>query len=379
MLLAMVFYGLWMYQRKERYLLHIIAAFLLYAVGLLMQILKVPADYGLNALVTAFVYLSAMVFLCQGVLFRHARKMPYVAQFILISFVMIGLYYFYYVDKNILARIYLLNFGCGLIILMVMPALKYLKESKLIDRILYWTFFIFSLSFFVRTPITLLIPSGDSLKERFSSSTFWLVLQVSLLFFVVFFAVVLMIVVMHDHVERLRRERDEDVLTGCLNRRGFFSAIESRIVEISSRDHFVLLVDVDYFKAINDTHGHAVGDEVLHLFAKTLREALGPKDLIGRIGGEEFAILLSSTQTKAEAIALAEHLRHQVRVTPYQGLSSGPLYFTASFGLAPFAISIDHTLQQADALLYQAKKLGRNRVEASLEVRPTPPVPACTA
>lgn len=184
---------------------------------------------------------------------------------------------------------------------------------------------------------------------------------------------------MHDHVERLRRERDEDVLTGCLNRRGFFSAIESRIVEISSRDHFVLLVDVDYFKAINDTHGHAVGDEVLHLFAKTLREALGPKDLILRIGGEEFAILLSSTQTKAEAIALAEHLRHQVRVTPYQGLSSGPLCFTASFGLAPFAISIDHTLQQADALLYQAKKLGRNRVEASLEVRPTPPISACTA
>lgn len=365
MLLAVVFYGLWVYQKKERYLLYIIAAFLLYAVGLLMQILKMPADFGLNALVTAFVYLSAMVFLCQGVLARHARKTPYAAQFILISFVMVGLYYFYYVDKNILARIYLLNFGCGLVLLVAMPALNYLKESKLIDRILYWTFFVFSLSFFVRTPITLLIPFGGNLQERFSSSAFWLVLQVSLLFFAVFFAVVLMIVVMHDHVERLRRERDEDVLTGCLNRRGFFSAVESRIDEISNRDHFVLLVDLDHFKDINDTYGHAVGDEVLHLFAKTLREGLLPQDLIGRIGGEEFAVLLSSTKTRAEAIALAERLRHQVSATPYQGLSSA-LRFTASFGVAPFTISIDHSLQQADALLYQAKKLGRNRVEASL-------------
>lgn len=366
-LLAIIFYALWLYQWKARYLQFIIAAFLLYGLGLGMQILQVPADYGVNALITATIYLSAMMFLCQGVLARHGQSIPYVFQLILSATVLVGIYYFYYVDRNLEARIYILSFGNGLVLLSCFPALGYLRRSKLIDKILYWTLVAFTLNFFVRTPLTLIMPVGTNSNHGFSFTAFWLILQVSLLFFVIFLAVVLIMMVMHDHIDILRQERDEDALTGFLNRRGFFNSLEQIVVEDSARQRFVLVADLDHFKTINDTHGHAVGDEVLRIFANTIRKNLPKDDVMGRIGGEEFAFLLNSPRTAEQALELANRLCSAVADARYTGISPS-LNFTASFGLAPFFTPIDHALQRADVLLYQAKSAGRNRVVANLDL-----------
>ena len=260
--------------------------------------------------------------LCQGILARHGASIPYVFQLIISAVVLAGIYYFYFFDKNLEARIYILNFGHGLILLSSFPALSYLRQSKLIDKILYWTIATFTLSFFVRTPLTLLIPLGTNSVERFNSTVFWLVLQVSLLFFVIFLAVVLILVVMHDHIEILRQERDEDALTGFLNRRGFFAALERMATEDTARQRF----------------------------ADTVRNNLSSDDVMGRIGGEEFAFVLNSPRTSEQALTLANQLCDAVAAVCYTGLSPA-LNFTASFGLGPFFTPIDHALQRADVLL----------------------------
>ena len=164
----------------------------------------------------------------------------------------------------------------------------------------------------------------------------------------------------------LREEAATDVLTGLPNRRYFLAEMErhwARIVRNEERPGAVLMLDLDRFKAINDTHGHAVGDEVLKHLAGVVRESLRRGDLIGRLGGEEFAILQVDA-TETEAMQLAERLRNRIEaaVIDCNGVS---LHYTLSIGVT-LMLGDDHSirapLQRADAALYRAKGTGRNRV-----------------
>ena len=119
------------------------------------------------------------------------------------------------------------------------------------------------------------------------------------------------------------------------------------------------MLDIDYFKRVNDSHGHLAGDLVLTAFAETITRAIRPKDVFARLGGEEFAVLLIGT-TLPEAAELAERLRLAVaamRVTTPQG----ELSITVSLGCATARVGED-LLRVADAALYVAKHTGRNRV-----------------
>ena len=114
------------------------------------------------------------------------------------------------------------------------------------------------------------------------------------------------------------------------------------------------MADADHFKALNDTRGHHHGDLALKKLAALCAERVGPKDLVARFGGEEFALLLCD-QDLATSARLAEDLRVAVE--------NCGLDFTASFGVAAFAGDLDATLRAADRALYDAKKSGRNRVK----------------
>ncbi len=124
------------------------------------------------------------------------------------------------------------------------------------------------------------------------------------------------------------------------------------------------MFDIDYFKGINDTFGHSVGDVVLQEIVKISRDILREIDIIGRIGGEEFAILLPETDIE-EAVQVAQRLCDTISEAEVSA-SDKKLKFTASFGVV-FAdklnkLTIDELLNQADNALYQAKKSGRNKV-----------------
>ncbi|WP_234880731.1 GGDEF domain-containing protein [Mycolicibacterium phocaicum] len=119
---------------------------------------------------------------------------------------------------------------------------------------------------------------------------------------------------------------------------------------------------MDHFKAVNDTAGHSGGDKVLIAFARVLIDAVGDGQPVGRIGGEEFAVLLAGTGLDA-AVACAENIRTRVSAQTVD-LSGGIASFTASFGIASGAAQsqLTHLVESADKALYKAKAAGRNQV-----------------
>jgi diguanylate cyclase (GGDEF)-like protein len=164
---------------------------------------------------------------------------------------------------------------------------------------------------------------------------------------------------------QVERAASTDALTGLHNRRHFFQlgADAFRDARIDDDPVAALMLDIDHFKAVNDTHGHGAGDDVIREVAARMRTVLQQGDLIGRYGGEEFAVLVRANAT-ASADRLAEHLRGAVADRPVP-TRSGPLSVTISVGVAHLAESdttLDDILTHADQALYLAKRDGRNRV-----------------
>ena len=175
---------------------------------------------------------------------------------------------------------------------------------------------------------------------------------------------------MRQYNARLQEMASHDPLTQVLNARAYYAACEQQITQSqrSGQPFSVLFVDLDHFKAINDTHGHAAGDEVLRVVARTLGEQLRRSDLLGRIGGEEFSVFLPDTPL-AGALQVAENLRHAVQQCQPR-VSTATLSITASIGVASRnggQQSMQAIQQRADEAMYAAKKAGRNRV-STLEV-----------
>ncbi|HEY0060759.1 MAG TPA: CHASE domain-containing protein [Telluria sp.] len=163
-----------------------------------------------------------------------------------------------------------------------------------------------------------------------------------------------------------------DFLTGLPNRREFMGRMEDQLARMQrdmGESASVLMLDVDHFKKVNDQHGHAAGDAVLCHLADVLRGSQRKIDTPGRMGGEEFALLLPGADIHAAA-AFAERLRHSVADSPYQS-EAGALAVTVSIGIAsiyPQDLSADAALKRADRALYRAKEAGRNRVGTESDV-----------
>jgi diguanylate cyclase (GGDEF)-like protein len=182
--------------------------------------------------------------------------------------------------------------------------------------------------------------------------------------------------VFHDITEQKRREErlyqraTRDPLTGLFNR-GHFT--EMATIEIDRARRFaeplsLAMVDIDYFKKINDTYGHEAGDKAIICLATTCARFIRKIDFIGRIGGEEFAILLPRAN-KEPAIEIMQRLRIKLAEQRVPALDKN-INFTVSMGIAtlrPTTKDLAELLRNADAALYKAKREGRNRVEAWFE------------
>lgn len=155
-----------------------------------------------------------------------------------------------------------------------------------------------------------------------------------------------------------------DPLTGAPNRRGFFNALNPwmALARRPGHESAVIMFDLDHFKRINDSYGHPVGDVVLKSVVEAGQQQLRESDLIGRLGGEEFAVLLPKTSL-ADAVMVAERMRQAIAALPVK-TERAVIYITASMGVTTIRAD-DNTVtlfKRADEALYQAKKLGRNRV-----------------
>lgn len=178
-----------------------------------------------------------------------------------------------------------------------------------------------------------------------------------------------------DALLKLQRAHDAleisaatDALTGCANRREFESQATAAVARVkrSAAPLSFVMIDLDHFKSINDRYGHLAGDETLKAFAALMKKALRPSDLLGRLGGEEFALMLPDI-TLAGAATMAERIR-QLAENEVIMVAGSEVRVTASLGVAqcgPDADTYESVLAAADARLYRAKREGRNRVVAA--------------
>jgi diguanylate cyclase (GGDEF)-like protein len=220
--------------------------------------------------------------------------------------------------------------------------------------------------FLLRTPLNSLLHDRES--DTVLSSAWLSVL--SLEAFLMTIATAFILLAMSKERTELRHKTAAmiDPLTGLLNRRAFLADAEALLRRQIARDCpiGVLLIDLDHFKSINDRFGHAVGDKVLQIFAKTTRASLRQTDLIGRLGGEEFTVVLADAG-RDNAFLVADRLR-KAFAADAAVLDGQILHATASIGVSVIvdpSQDLAQLITLADQALYLAKARGRNRVEVA--------------
>jgi len=166
--------------------------------------------------------------------------------------------------------------------------------------------------------------------------------------------------------DELKRQAHVDGLTGLNNRRHFFELTEHELARAKRHGEpfSVLMLDLDYFKSVNDTHGHLVGDRVLQKLGEVCVQTLREIDIIGRVGGEEFAILLPETKGD-QAREVGKRLRLAIADTSVPIEQGDAVNFTVSIGVTMLVATddtVEDILNRADTALYAAKNMGRNRV-----------------
>ena len=231
-------------------------------------------------------------------------------------------------------------------------------------------FFSYGAMFLFRTPINAFVHGEES--DTFLGSAWLSVL--SLESFLMTIATAFILLAMSKERTELRHKTAAmtDPLTGLLNRRAFLADAEVLLQQQIARDRpiAVLLIDLDHFKSINDRFGHAVGDKVLQIFAKTMRAGLRQSDLIGRLGGEEFTVVLADASMD-NAYLVADRLRRTFAVSAAV-VDGEAVHATASIGVSVIVDpqqDLPRLITLADQALYLAKARGRNRVElAPIEV-----------
>ena len=360
---SIAFVCAWLLERRHRYLLLLASACALFALGATSQILRWPPDAGLNAMISGALYTAAVIAAAEGILLRSGKPLGLGTDAVILIASMLLLAYFFYVDRNLLARIYIQNFGYGLILLTAAVRLWPLARGRNVDRVLFWVLLVFALHFFPRTILTIgfSAPVGT---ETFANSVFWQALQLSLAVLGAALAVAILAAAIVDVMDDLRRERDIDPLTGVLNRRGFEERIAADLRKGGFGAGALILCDVDNFKRINDAYGHVLGDAVLKEVGRVLCKSVRKGDIVGRLGGEEFAVFLPDTRP-GEAVECAERLRIAIEKI---GIAQpgGTARIPASFGVGTLRPTDvwSSLYNRVDARLYQAKRTGRNRTIA---------------
>jgi diguanylate cyclase (GGDEF)-like protein len=178
-------------------------------------------------------------------------------------------------------------------------------------------------------------------------------------------SMVIVLMAAERSANKLQDAAQRDPLTGALNRAGLLHAFE----DMASRPVALLLIDLDHFKQLNDTGGHALGDRILGLFAAAARDTVRPEDLVARHGGDEFVIILKDAPL-GEAMITAERLRIAFGQSLAAIEGELPVQPTLSIGVAAARqemTDLEALLHRADEALYQAKKLGRNTIQAHRE------------
>ena len=255
----------------------------------------------------------------------------------------------------------------GILAGMIGPTLFVLLFHSLKKEVskLYEKVFIITVCWFISDfPIVFIIPNGWEVFKGF-----FLIRYTS--FLIVAFTYYAFIKAEHNkeyYKKQLEQMAWHDQLTNLLNRSKFIELMENKRA-IPMKNQFIALIDIDYFKNINDTYGHFAGDHVLIQLSSIFAEKNGSNMIFARYGGEEFIVYLEA-DTLEEAIVTLQHLRQQVRSTPFEIDDKHHIHLSISIGLAQLEqdAMLKDVIHTADQHLYIAKERGRDQLISSYEI-----------
>ena len=373
MVLAAAFFALWMFRRGNRYVARLVLCYLAVAAGFSLQSFDFGLGYEASRFLSNLLFFGALYLFASALLARQGLAVPVAQLLSCIGLAMAVTGWFLWVRPDFAARVFAVNFGLGAMCVVTTLRLRLAARQTVVDRLVMLMTGVRALEFFVRPPLVALF-GGAAGQQVDITSPYWLATSLATIVFSLLIALTVLTAVALDTIHELQAESQTDPLSRLLNRRGFEQRGAALIGECAAAGVPVTLVlaDLDHFKAINDNHGHAAGDAVIAAFAERLRCAMGPRALAGRIGGEEFAVLLPLADSGAARL-FAEAVRALPAGGGVEALPPGA-WVTASFGIAERqdGEGLEALMRRADAALYRAKRAGRDCVclAPAAEARP---------
>ncbi|QLF92545.1 GGDEF domain-containing protein [Pseudomonas sp. ABC1] len=359
-LLGLALLTCWWVLRQQRFLPWLAAGYLLPSLAMAMQSLMSNEQLAEWSVLAAVFYLGGGWALARGMAMRHGGDVSRLLAGLISATAIVLLYYYSRVEDQLWTRAICLNLALALIYLLPIRSIFRRKlPSDPLERIVRWSY-IACVAYALLRPalIMTVIPTYE--VEVLTRSGYWLLTLAGTLFFSIWFMFILLACTLRDVMQALRDERNHDPLTQLLNRRAFFESADSALGDASQKPWALLACDIDYFKQVNDTRGHAAGDRVLQEVAQVLAGQVRRNDLVARFGGEEFLILLSQSDTE-HARNVAQRIQSQLSTTHFSAI---PNQITLSFGLTLVASreDLEHAIERADVSLYRAKQAGRDRI-----------------
>lgn len=359
---ALAFFNLWFNRRQFKSALVLAAS---YGAGMLA--FGMEASYGFLAVESSALFLGDILYTVCAALFaiavanRFAGRSVFGVAAILVVVAALGHGYFRFFEPDIAMRAQIIAFSCALLMCLSLPALaKSFRRST--SMLLFGQIIILAVTITMSAVYTLDTNATASADGFLRNSLFMSLINMAVTAVSLTAAVTLYMSYVNTIVDKLRTQSETDSLTGLLNRRGFEMQAAKLFEEHRQLPLVMIVADIDHFKQINDTYGHAAGDKVLKHLARLMREGVRQSDLCGRVGGEEFCILMPGAQLPVGRLA-AENVRSVFAQTAKLMVGHDKL-LTASFGVceARDGESYQALFERADAALYAAKHRGRDRV-----------------
>lgn len=355
--------GLWAWRQHNAAIAALALGFALFGAGLLVQLTQMPAGITPNAVISAAFYCAGTLALAQGFLLRANKRSGRPLLVAMAAAILVAIWYYSWIDEQLLVRIYVLNFGMGAMFLVTAWLSRHMARGSTTDKAMFWVLVVLGVHFFPRILLTA-GSVGRSVPAEFAQTNFWTSTIFAFGILGVAVGLTVIIVTMADMVRAMQQERDTDALTGIANRRGLELGAAELLEAPGAAPVSLILCDLDNFKAVNDRYGHEAGDLVLKTFAETLKANTRSGDLVARLGGEEFVVLLPGLDAE-QGYALAERLRLAAANADLDQVAHD-LSVTCSLGVVQVkgGESFADALFRADEQVYAAKHNGRNRTYA---------------
>ena len=336
---------------------------IIYGIATLLTMARAIFDDVLTIFLAGLLFFLSLALFIYGHVGFLRLKQPTLFYYVLGIWNLIFLYYFCFFDFNTDVRVTI--FSITAIVSIAYISGQYWKLCRYNFQADYlFAVIVFTVSILIHSA-RLITNSTTGIFDFFDAFSETPILYICLFWTQLVQLFVLFSLVNAIHVKKLSHLANHDPLTNTYNRRSFMAIAEKVFLRQKANDHpmALLMIDVDWFKSINDKYGHPFGDEALRSLVLTIKQEIRPTDMLGRYGGEEFCVLLEGT-TESVAIDIAERIRKAVEK---KSVAMGQLEINMSISIGFSMLdknieSFSEMLQHSDKALYKAKENGRNRV-----------------